>query len=132
METVCARWCRPFLSVWKFKFFVEIKRNCVKLSANSFSENAGRRKKGLCRVHKKKKGWISYPQFPQYIHNFIHIGHAVNQGKYELFTKLSTLSTFFGKVSGDKKVKKETNVLCLISKKGSFSTECGQKSRLQK
>ena len=69
-------------------------------------------------MHKKRKGWISYPQFPQYIHNFIHIGHAGNQGKYELFTKLSTLSTFLRKDLGDKKEEKETNVLCLISKKG--------------
>lgn len=74
-------------------------------------------------MHKKRKGWISYPQFPQYIHNFIHIGDAENQGKYELFTKLSTLSTFFGKVPGDKKNEKETNVLCLISKRGLFLLE---------
>ena len=57
---------------------------------------------------------------------------AGNHGKYELFTKLSTLSTFLGKVSGDKKTEKETNVLCLISKRDLFSAGNSQKYGLQK
>jgi len=60
------------------------------------------------------------------------MGHAGNQGKYELFTKLSTLSTFLGKVSGDKKLEKETNVLCLISKRGLLSARNGRNHGLQK
>ena len=139
METVCTETCRPFLLSYKEVFKVkhendnvEIKRNCVKLSANSFLRKSYWQEKDICRVHKKRKGWISYPQFPQYIHNFIHMGHAGNQGKYELFTKLSTLSTFLGKVCGDKKSEKETNVLCLISKRSLFSTGNSQKHGLQK
>ena len=64
--------CGNDVFVWKFPDRVEIKRNCVELSANSFFCDRCKTSEKVYMLHKKPACGKSYPHFPQYIHRFIH------------------------------------------------------------